>query len=414
MDLQRFFIKGRTFSANGAQLQDALARIYDTPERPRCMCISGGVDMYVAKHQQYVVKRMPGTGSRHHPSCAAYEPEFAQSGLGALMGDSVIEHSPESIELRVDFPLTRVPGRGILRGEAEQASEINVPRHRMSLRAVMHFLFERAGFNRWYPAMEGKRSQGVLHKYLMEAADEIVTKGVRLSERLYVPEQFSEPRKAEIAQRRRDKLAILQSPEDDGQFKMALVLGEFKGVEASTFGRKVWIKHMPDAPLLIDSQAWGRIERAYGDILEARDSDTAHKLRVVICALVYAKRERIYQIDAASLMLTTEHWIPIESLHEVDLIHALIVQKRRFVKPLRYDARNAAPFANALLLDTGEVPMSLHVVSGFMESKERALKEQAAKAVDGCWVWYSDRAMPSLPAVAKYTVRARAEDRSVG
>jgi hypothetical protein len=40
----------------------------------------------------------------------------------------------------------------------------------MSLRALLHFLYERAGFNRWYPAMEGRRNQGVLHKYLCEAA----------------------------------------------------------------------------------------------------------------------------------------------------------------------------------------------------------------------------------------------------
>src|SRR5204863_5143840 len=139
--------------------------------------------------------------------------------------------------------------------------------HRMSLRAVMHFLFERAGFNRWYPAMEGKRTQWVMHKHLMDAADGIRTKGVTLSERLYVPEQFHEEQKSEIAERRRRKLAVLQSPNDDAQFRMALVLGEYKREEASALGRKVWVKHMPDAPLFIDAKAWERIERAYGGLL---------------------------------------------------------------------------------------------------------------------------------------------------
>jgi hypothetical protein len=124
----------------------------------------------------------------------------------------------------------------------------------------MHFLFERAGFNRWYPAMEGKRTQGVMHKYLLEAADGVQTKGVTLSERLYVPEQFHEEHKSEIAERRRSKLAVLQSPEDDVQFRMALVIGEYKGEEASPLGRKVWLKHMPDAPLFIDAKTWERIE----------------------------------------------------------------------------------------------------------------------------------------------------------
>jgi hypothetical protein len=71
--------------------------------------------------------------------------------------------------------------------------------------------------------------------------------------------------------------------------------------------------------------------------LEAPYADTKTKQRVVICALIYAKREHTYQIDTASFMLTTENWIPIESIYEVDLIEVLTEQKRRFVKPLRYD-----------------------------------------------------------------------------
>lgn len=398
MEEQRFFIKGVTYAATDARLQEVFARIYETPERPRCLCIRSGVDMYIAKHRQYVVKRMPGTGNRHHPACASYEPEYGQSGLGELMGDAVIERSPESVELRVDFPLARVPGRGIPRGEPVVPAEVTAPRHRMSLRAVMHYLFERAGFHRWTPAMEGKRSQAVIHKYLMEAAAEIEMKGVRLSERLYVPEQFSEERKAEIAERRRDKLGILLTPANEAQCKMALVLGEFRGMETSIFGRKVWIKHMPDVPLFIESKAWARIERAYGSLFEAREADTKARQRVVLCALVYAKRERVYQVDTASFILATDNWIPIEGTHEVDLIQALIDQKRRFIKPLRYDAPSTVPFANALLLDTGASPTPLHVLSTFADPKERTAKERVIKECGaGIWVWNTEKPLPALP-----------------
>jgi hypothetical protein len=398
MEEQRFYIKGQTYNAADARLQDALARIYETPERPRCLCMQGGIEMYVAKHKLFVIKRMPGTGNQHHPTCPSYELEYQQSGLGELIGEAVIEHTPEMVELRVDFPLARVPGKAIPRGESLQPGDITAPRHRMSLRAVMHYLFERAGFNRWHPAMEGKRSQAVLHKYLMEAAAEIEMKGVQLLERLYVPEQFNEEHKNAIAERRRKKLAILRSSDDDVQFKMALVLGELKGVDALAFGKKVWIKHMPDAPLFIDNKAWEKIERAYGGMLEARDADTKTRQRIVLCALVYAKRERSYQIDTASMMLTTEHWIPIEGMHEVELIQALIERKRRFMKPLRYDARSAASFANALLLDAGETPMPLHVVSAFMERKDRTIKEKLIKeSGEAVWVWHTDQPMPALP-----------------
>ena len=408
MEEQHFFIKGRTYSAADPQLQYALARIYDSPERPRCMCVHGGIEMYVSKHRLYVVKRMPETGSQHNPMCPSYEPESQQSGLGELIGDSVITRSPDLVELRVDFPFSRVPGRTVRSAGPSEPSEITPSRHRMSLRAVMHFLLERAGLNRWYPSMEGKRNQGVLHKYLSEAAEEVTTKGIRLSERLYVPEPFSEATKFENAERRRRKLAVIQSSVNAPQVQMELVFGEFNGSEATATGRKIWIKHMPDAPLLIENKAWTRIERVYGRLFEARDADTAHRPRLAMCDLIYAKREHTYQVDTASFMLTTEHWIPIEGVHELDLIHALIEQKRRFVKPLRYDAKSAASFPNALLLDVADKPVALHITSGFMDFKERAMKEKALKlAGESQWVWQTDQPMPALPSMASATSRNR-------
>lgn len=400
MEMQRFAIKGRVIEANDPQLQDALAQVHDTPERPRCLCVPGGIDMYVARHRQFVVKRMPESGSAHHPGCPSYEPELQCSGLGELVGEAVLESEPGHVELRVDFPWSRMTGRGVPRGEPQDVSEVEVPGRRMSLRALMHYLFERAGFNRWSPAMAGKRNQGVVHKYLLEAAEDILIKGVPLAQRLYVPEPFSEGTKAEAAQRRREKLAVL-SPRD-GQAPLAMVIGEFKADEPTAQGCRVWIRHMPDAPLLIAARSWARIERAFAPLFEARDTDTGHRVRLILAALIRARREHTYEIDAASLMLTNEQWIPVEGVHELPLIAALIAQRRRFVKPLRYDARSAAPFANALLLDAGPVTVALHVVSAFMGPRERAAKEKAISATgQAAWVWRSDSDMPPFTDVAR-------------
>jgi hypothetical protein len=69
---------------------------------------------------------------------------------------------------------------------------------------------------------------------------------------------------------------------------------------------------MPDAPLYIDNKAWERAEPAYGPTLQAVDADVERKPRVVMAALIYAKREHIYQVESLSLMLTTDQWIPLE------------------------------------------------------------------------------------------------------
>lgn len=400
MDIQRLSIRGRILGVGDPQLQAALAQIHETPDRPRCLCVPGGVEMYVAHHRQFVVKRMPETGSRHHPGCPSYEPELQQSGLGELVGEAVLESELGSIELRVDFPWTRSTARGVPHGEPQDASEVEVPRRRMSLRALMHFLFERAGFNRWSPAMEGRRNQGVLHKYLEEAAESIMVKGVVLVERLYVPEPFSEAGKAAAAQRRREKLTVLRPRE--GQSPLAVVIGEFKASDVTPMGRRVWIKHMPDAPLVITARAWEHIERVFAPLFEARDADGGQRVRLMLVALIRARREHTYEIDTASLMLTSEHWIPIEGIHELPLVQALGDQQRRFVRPLRYDSRNAASFPNAILLDAGASPVPLHVVSAYLDPKEQAAKALALKSCDDTqWIWRTSESMPELPVRAR-------------
>ncbi|MBO1007960.1 DUF1173 domain-containing protein [Acidovorax sp. SD340] len=399
MDAQRYSIAGQVYDALDPRLQEVLARVREGVDRPRCLCVPDGVEMYVARHRQYVVKRMPGTGGQHHPQCPSYEPDAQQSGLGELMGEAIIETLAGSVELRVDFPWVRVLGRGVAPGEPHDPGEINVPRRRMSLRALTHFLFERAGFNRWLPAMAGKRNQGVICKHLLEAAAEMIVKGQPLAQRLHVPEPFSEASKAAAAQRRRDKLAILQPR--DGRSPLAVVLGEFKTCETTAFGRRLWIKHMPDTPLLIADKTWERARRTYAAYFEVQDADAAYRPRLVLTALIRAKREHVHEVDALSLMLTTEHWIPVEGAHEIEFIHALVEQQRRFIKPLRYDARITAGFPNALLTDTGAEPVALHVVSAFAEAKERAAKMQViARISPPPWTWWTDQPMPTLPACA--------------
>jgi hypothetical protein len=396
VDGQRFAIGGRVVDADDPQLQHLLAQAYEAPGRPRCLCVVGGVEMYVAFHRHFQIKRMPETGDRHHPACPSYEPAPAMSGLGELVGEAVVQLDPARVELHVDFPWARLPGRAGVSREPAEPAEVGRTRRRMSLRALMHFLFERAGFNRWSPAMAGKRNQAVLHKYLMQAAEAIQVKGEPLSNRLYVPEAFSESAKAEQAERRRARLSVLQPRE--GRQPLAVVLGELKGWESAPSGARVRIRHMPDTPLLADARTWARVQRSFAPLFEALDSDGGRGLRLMMAALIRARREHTYEIDVASLMLSSEEWIPLEGVHEAPLVRALVAHGRRFVKPLRYDARTVAGFANAILLDAGPQPVPLHVMSTFMSLPDRNVKAHAIQVAEGAaWVWHTEMAMPGLP-----------------
>ena len=86
-------------------------------------------------------------------------------------------------------------------------------------------------------------------------------------------------------------------------------------------------------------------------------------------------------------------------MHEAPLVRALVTQGRRFVKPLRYDARTVAGFANAILLDVGAAPVDLHVVSGFMGEADQGAKRRAFENArpgpgSGCWRGHAGPARP--------------------
>ena len=183
---QRLAIRGKVWSTGEAGIQEALAAVHGTPERPRCLCVPGGVEMYVARLREFVVKRMPNAGNRHHPSCGSFEPDAAQSGLGPLSGSAVRELDTGRTELRVDFAWSRRSGRSDVKSVATESGQVETTARRMSLRAVTHFLFERAGFNRWTPAMTGRRNWGVVRKFLLEAAADIDVAGGPLADRLFV------------------------------------------------------------------------------------------------------------------------------------------------------------------------------------------------------------------------------------
>lgn len=72
---------------------------YDAPARPLCLCAPGGVEMYIAFHHQYQIKRMPETGDRYHPARPSYEPGRACSGLGELIGQAVVHLDLDSTAL---------------------------------------------------------------------------------------------------------------------------------------------------------------------------------------------------------------------------------------------------------------------------------------------------------------------------
>lgn len=73
-----------------------------------------------------------------------------------------------------------------MRGEGGEKQIAEDPPQKLTIKALLHFLYEEAALNRWSPKMEGKRNWYVIRKYLLSAADNKVTKKLPLAKSIFI------------------------------------------------------------------------------------------------------------------------------------------------------------------------------------------------------------------------------------
>ena len=190
-----YAIGGRRFETGSRGFAEAVADAHAAHQRPRCMCLVDGVEMYVARlagsNAGYIVKRMPDTGSRHAPDCRSYEPPAELSGLGQVLGSAITE-DPATGEttLKLDFPLTKMPGRSTIPPTGGEGDSVSSTGTKLSLRGLLHYLWDQAELTRWHPGFVGKRTWATVRRHLLHAAEHKLARGDALRARLYVPEPF--------------------------------------------------------------------------------------------------------------------------------------------------------------------------------------------------------------------------------
>jgi len=252
-----------TETADEPERQSILAAMYRKKERPVCPCKNPPIEMYIAKvGNRYIVKRMPDTGQLHSPDCDSYEPPAELSGLGEVLGSAIKEDTENGIiELRFDFSMTKMPGRPPVNATGPEEDSVQTDGSRLSLRSTLHYLWEQAGFNKWTPAMAGKRSWRVIRKHLLAATSDKVAKGKPLPNQIYIPETFSQESKAAIKQNWLGLVARL-SPKSSGPKQLMILIGEVKEITPARYGNQIVIKHAPDIRFFLPADLQKKMESA--------------------------------------------------------------------------------------------------------------------------------------------------------
>ena len=397
-DRQTFELYGhRITHINNRDVQQLLAAAHTDRVRPLCLCRPDGVAMYVAKigSDKYVIKRMPDSGLEHAHRCASYLPPEELSGLGQVLGSAITEEADSGLTaIKLGFRMSKAE-RAAPVGAAGGgvADSVAADPNRLTLRAVLHYLWQEADLATWTPGMDGKRNWRIVSWYLRQAARGKFTKGKPLATRLYIPEPFNVEKKTEIAARRLSAWAPMQQHGAGQQFMM--LIGELKEIVPARFGHKLVVRHLPDAPLMIDDKLLARLNKRFGDELELSQADDDGHL--IVIATFSVGRAGLATAEEISLVMTDEHWLPYESLLDKLLLDAALAARRRFSKSLRYNLAPDKPMASLVFTDTATPTAAFVLTSG--EDRDTAAQIATDTGTD-VWTWVLGEDMPQLPPVA--------------
>lgn len=354
--------------------------------------------MYVARlagtNDGFIVKRMPNTGSHHAPDCPSYEPPAESSGLGQVLGSAITE-DPTTGEttLKLDFSLSKIAGRSSMPTTGGDSGSATSGGAKLSLRGLLHFLWDQAELTRWQPGFAGRRTWSTVRKHLLLAAEHKIARGDSLRSRLYIPELFSVDQREAINSRRLAQWSQAIAAPGKPQHLMLLV-AEVKEIVSARYGFKAVVKHVPDQAFALDQQLYRRLSRRFELALALWGA--ADDIHMVIIATFSVAAAGVPTLMELSLMPVTRHWLPVEDGFEKQLVERLVAEGRSFVKALRYNLGAESALASATLTDCeGSAPL-LFVTHAGNEGGQRFL--QACDPSTPVWLWDpSSEAMPPLP-----------------
>lgn len=408
-DPAQYLVAGQRLSAGDPALQAFLEAAYrgrGADRRPRCLCTTSGAEMYVARiGGVFHLKRMPGQGAAHAWSCQSYAPPIELSGLGQVLGAAILEDPLDgTTALKLGFSLAKVGRRAPTLIESDEATTATSSGQRLSLRGLLHYLWEEAGFNSWTPAMEGKRTWPVVRKNLLAGAEPKRCRGAPLSESLFVPEPWEEARKDEIAARRRAHFLKVASVRKSPR-KLMLLLGEVRLIEPARYGHRLVVKHAPDVEFGLDDALTAAMKRRFETELatwEAYPPGRDRPGHLIVFGTFSVGLSGRPAMEELVLMSTTREWIPVDDAFDGEVVARLTSAGRRFTRCLRYNLPATRPLACAIVSDTVSEPAALYVVRpGVTETYEQLLDESAAGSGLQTWIWRpGEGPMPELPARA--------------
>jgi hypothetical protein len=308
-----------------------------------------------------VLARWPGSGARHATACDHYEAPDYLTGMGQVRGAAIIDDEASGeTSLKLGFPLSRGAARLAPAALTNDKPTVKSSGQKLSMRGLLHVLWDRAELTHWHPKMAGKRSWFVVRRALLEAAASCRAKQEALPHVLFVPESFRLEDKEDIRARRRAALERVYRSRDE----MMVVVGEIKEIVSAHGAERIVLRHVGDMPFVMDQDMARRFHKRFAGELalwQAQHGAKGEQDHLVIAGSFARRREGTFDLIEVALMPVTPDWLPYETSDERYLLAKAVAEKRRFVKGLRVNLDVDTPIASLVLKDTGEEACAVHI-----------------------------------------------------
>lgn len=389
------------FDVNGSLVEDVhdpaaqqvLGRAKAARLRPLCLCQPNGVEMYIATAgADLIVKRMPGTAAAHDHRCRSWLPPGELSGYGAVAEQSIVDNPADgTTALRLGFSLLTTGNRTAPEPSDSPPNTVATDGNKLSLRAVLHYLWDEAELTTWHAAFAGHRTWAVVHQRLRAAVDGKLVRNNPLAASLFVPEPFSPDRKTDIEQRRIKAWAPARR-QPGKPTKLLIGVGEIKAIEPASHGYKIQVRHQPGHPWFLDRDLYRKFTKRFATELELWQMSEPGDVRLIAISTFSVSRAGYANIEQLSLMTTDRNWLPFTGDADRALLSTAIDEQRSFRKVLSY---NGSATAMASLIFTDTTP----AIAAFIDRPAGDTDDAGDTSVAGLpvWNWRTDEDMPDLP-----------------
>lgn len=388
-------VEGLAIRRDPSPFQAALREAKMRHGSAKCLCSRPELDLVVRDLRgKLFLAAWPNDADRHAVDC----PFFTDASSGATRyGPQAIVTDGNRTQVAMDRPLV------VVTDSAARAVRVAGPgRDHLGLWGLLHYLWDAAGLNRWYPGWT--RDWGLVRFVVRRAAQSTDVAGRALLESLYVPPVWSADKKESIRQHWRDFCDPLRRDTRGSDRTVAgVVIGMVRSISENEGRMELRLVHHGE-PLLVDRRAAENMARSSRRGWNAAkrlepEGPAAERPQVVALLRVEATRTgRILVVDGV-LMRVSQRFIPVNNAQEDRIALQLVESDREFTRPLHYDDRST-PLPSFVLRDA-LVPhlghpqrIAMHIYGASLGAAQRAslrARDQATAARNGFgfWEWHA-------------------------